>query len=24
LREIRRVLGRFDACGGHLMIDADG
>jgi hypothetical protein len=24
LREIRRVLGRFDACGGHLMIDGEG
>lgn len=24
LREIRRVLGRFDACGGHLVIDGDG
>lgn len=24
LREIRRVLGRFDACGGHLVIDCDG
>jgi len=24
LREIRRVLGRFDACGGHLVIDSDG
>jgi hypothetical protein len=23
LREIRRVLGRFDACGGHLVIDGD-
>ena len=23
LREIRRVLGRFDACGGHLVIDSD-
>jgi hypothetical protein len=24
LREIRLVLGRFDACGGHLVIDRDG
>ncbi|HZJ65792.1 MAG TPA: hypothetical protein VFD36_19915 [Kofleriaceae bacterium] len=24
LRDIRRVLGRFDACGGHLVIDGDG
>ena len=24
LRETRRVLGRFDACGGHLVIDGDG
>ena len=24
LREIRRVLGRFDACGGHLVIDGGG
>ena len=23
LREIRRVLGRFDACGGHLVIGGD-
>ena len=24
LREIRRVLGRFDACGGHLVLDGNG
>ena len=24
LRQIRRVLGRFDACGGGLVVDRDG
>ena len=24
LRQIRRVLGRFDACGGGLVVDGDG